>query len=44
MDIVKEDKKLDGLRKEDRVRWRQMICCGNSEGNSQKEKEYYVVV
>ena len=33
MDVVKQDKKLVGVREEDaedRVRWRQMIRCGNS--------------
>ena len=33
MDVVKEDMKFDGVRKEDaenRVRWRQMIHCGDS--------------
>ena len=33
MDVVREDMKLVGVREEDaedRIRWRQMICCGDS--------------
>ena len=32
MDVVKEDMKVVGVRKEDaedRVRWRRIICCGD---------------
>ena len=42
MDVVKEDMKLVGVREEDaedRVRWRQMICCGVPKGKSQKKKK-----
>ena len=42
MDIVKENMKIVGVREddaEDRVRWRQMICCGDYFREKKKGKE-----
>ena len=41
VDVVKEDMKLAGVREEDvedRGRWKQMLHCGDFDGNCEKEK------
>ena len=38
MDVVKEDMNLVGVREDDRVTWRQMICFGEKEEEPDLER------
>ena len=47
MDVLKEDTKLVGVKEdnaeEDRVRWRQRICCGDPKGKGDSVTVWHLI-